>query len=107
MRTIERHMLNAISNRKNWKESNTEVRVSGTDNDADSVVNVYLHGNKIAQYCYHYGKLWARYMSLAGWNTPTTRSRLRALGANVRCKDFCAQLNGEDISSACGQWYEF
>lgn len=47
-------------------------------------VVVYLHGNPIAAKGYD-GSIW---FSCAGWYTSTTRSRLAALDAPVRIKDF-------------------
>ena len=43
MRTIENEMRAAISALRNWKKSNTEVRMS------DNVAHVYLYGNEIAR----------------------------------------------------------
>ena len=53
MRKIEQRMVNAVNNKVNYRESNTEVIIKG-------------------------GKV---YFSDGGFNTATTSSRLRALGA--------------------------
>lgn len=58
MRKIEQRMVNAINNKVNYRESNTEVIVKGA---------------KVR------GKV---YFSDGGFNTATTSSRLRALGAD-------------------------
>ena len=85
-------MLQALRERKSAKVcQNTYVQV--IDNEATAV---YLHGNKIALYTC--GKL---YVSLRGFNSPTTRSRLRALGVAITCKDFTPYIGGVRVSS-CG-----
>lgn len=73
MREIEIKMNNAIERRRNWSLSNTKVLV------LFGVVYVYLHDNLIMKM----SRNGVKYYSIAGWNTPTTRSRLRALGCNV------------------------
>lgn len=93
MRTIESKMLQAVNSRKNFKSSNTEVKKILTG------VNVYLHGNNI--YSVING---TAFFSLAGWNTVTTKSRLRALGVNITTKNFTAYYNGEVIDVY--KWYE-
>ena len=89
MRQIEKNMLDAIRSRKNWKESNTEVQ-----NDANGTA-VYLHGNLI--FCRKNDG--GRFFTLAGWNTTTTRSRLRALGVDVRQRGGRAIYNGGEINT--------
>lgn len=73
MLKIERQMLAAIKSGKNWKSRNTEVR----HNECPMTwqTHVYLHGSLIAKLS-PAGK-WE--ISLAGWNTVTTRSRLSAI----------------------------
>lgn len=73
MRQIEKNMLEAIKEGRSWRENNTEVLVVGNH------VAVYLYGNLIATA--DPGNGWK--FSLSGWNTPTTRSRLSALGCDV------------------------
>lgn len=78
MRTIENEMRAAISALRNWKKSNTEVRMS------DNVAHVYLHGNEIA-------RIWPdgrRKFSNAGFRTATTKSRLNALGAGIYQRNY-------------------
>tara|TARA_Y100001938_G_scaffold4383_2_gene5496 strand:+ start:928 stop:1317 length:390 start_codon:yes stop_codon:yes gene_type:complete len=72
MRKIEREMVQAIKDRRNWKSSNTEVLMD-VDN---SFASVYLHGNHIAEYQYNTEEL---VITNAGWRTVTTKSRLNAL----------------------------
>lgn len=71
MREIEKMMVNAVENKQNFKRSNTEVK------NINGSVFVALHGNLI--FASIDGK---KYFSNAGWNTVTTASRLRALGAD-------------------------
>ncbi len=87
MRQIEKRMCAAVRERRNWKESNTEVR------RVEGGTGVYLHGNNIATF-YDNGE---RFFSLAGWNTVTTRSRLNALGARVGQRNWEPYYDGERI----------
>ena len=61
-------------------------------------IKVYLHGNCIYALCDGVARF-----TLSGWNTPTTRSRLNALGVNVHQKNYDAVYNGRVISSC--KWY--
>ena len=92
MRQIEKAMCAAVEARFNWYCSNTQVKVN------DNKVEVYLHGNLIYK---KQGGVAS--FTLAGWNSNTTRSRLRALGVSVRYYDHTPQMkvDGEwvDISS--------
>ena len=71
MRQIEKMMVLAVANNQNFKLSNTEVKVLNNN------VFVALHGNLIFARVNN-----KEYYSNAGWNTRTTASRLRALGAD-------------------------
>jgi hypothetical protein len=97
MRKIESEMLAAIRNGKNWAGANTTVAVEG--HKSDQSVDVYLHGNRIA--CYNTFNGWR--ITLAGWNTNTTRSRLRALltmlGGSLAVKGGTPYLNGTEITT--------
>lgn len=75
MKKIEEKMVAAVKGSRNFKCSNTEVKVE------DGVITVLLFGNEIMRktptrisYC------------SCGYPTVTTASRLRALGANVTLK---------------------
>lgn len=71
MRKIEERMINAVENRVNYRENNTKVYT--TNNKG---VFVYLYDTII------YAKVnGTEYYSDGGYNTVTTCSRLRALGA--------------------------
>lgn len=69
-RKVEQEMLKAIRLRTSAELGNTTVQVN-----EEGTVTVSLHGNQIAK-LYKSGML---NISLAGWDTPTTRSRLRAI----------------------------
>ena len=79
MRKIEQQMVDAlIANKKHWASGNTQV-----DCAPDGRSTVHLHGNLIA--IIDAGNV---SVTLAGWPTPTTRSRvntlLGAFGVNAR-----------------------
>lgn len=89
MREIEKKMVAAIRNGKNFNGNNTQVESQSIGNSY-----VYLFGNLI--YKVIKGKA---YFSLCGWNTNTTRSRLNALGVNVTTKNGTPIYNGKPIST--------
>ena len=99
MKQIEKAMLNAIRERKNWHNSNTSVKIAQFGNLPACVV-VRLHGNVI-----YFRNLEnnAVFFTLAGWNTNTTRSRLNALGIGVYQRNFAPMYNGKEISSR--EWH--
>lgn len=86
MRKIEQLMLTAIKERRNWRRGNTEVSLMRREDDKP-LASVYLHGNHIATIGYnrdtHPLEVDSLAISLAGWDTPTTRSRLGALTAEL------------------------
>jgi len=94
MRKITKQIAEALANGKNKTIGNTAT-IDG---------KVYLHGNKIAEW-----KENGLYMSLAGWNTTTTRERLNGiaehLGLNVSFnqKNYNPYLNGKLINS--NDWF--
>ena len=96
MRKIENGMCAAVEAHFNFACSNTQVKVN------DNKVEVYLHGNLI--YKKHGG---VASFTLAGWNSNTTRSRLRALGVSVRCYDYTPQMkvNGKWVDISSSKWY--
>lgn len=99
MRQIEREMLRAINERTNWRKDNTEVRVIILDDN--TISQVFLHGNHIADFVHHaqWGMGWieANRDTLAQWPTPTTKSRLRALGVNVTQSRGAVAIDGEVV----------
>lgn len=91
MKTTEKNMIQALNAGVNKKVSaNTEVY-----NDT-----VYLHGNAIIRKDPTSGKVYVR---LSGWNSVTTRSRLRSVGAKVYCKDYTPYINGKVMDLY--KWY--
>lgn len=99
MRQIEKDMLRAINKRENWRKDNSEVRVIILD---DNVISqVFLHGNHIADFVHHsqWGMGWTEpnLDTLADWPTPTTKSRLRALGVNVTQSRGVVSIDGEVV----------
>lgn len=88
MRKIESQMLAALrARKKHWASGNTQVNCA-----SDGNWDVTLHGNCIA-----YGLPDdSMYVSLAGWPTPTTRSRVSAILRDRNA--WVSQSKGE-------QWY--
>lgn len=85
MRQIEQQMLAAIRARKNWKNGSTQVSYVPAEREHPAHIEVFLHRNLIARIyernIHHVGGI---AVTLAGWNTPTTRSRLNAILREVR-----------------------
>jgi hypothetical protein len=92
MRKIEQQMLNAINSRKAWMFSNTSVTPIDDVNSA-----IYLHGNHIADVNSRTGFVMVNADTLRRWSTPTTKSRLRALGANVSTRKGITYLDNVAI----------
>ena len=91
MRKIEQQMLHAISTRKSWQGGNTTVSIRD-----DNSVSVFLHGNHIAD-VWALGFISVNQETLRQWSTPTTKSRLRALGVNVATRKGVTYLNNEPV----------
>lgn len=90
VRKIDELSARNLYARNTWSMSNTATR--------DGVL--YLHGNQIARLD-ESGRL---FVTLAGWNTTTTRARLNALdGVNIRVRAGRPYLNGVEISES--GWY--
>lgn len=70
MRKIEQNMIEAIQSGKSRTFGNTTVATYGLHDP----IHVYLHGNRIAELSQS-----ELLLTLAGWPTATTRSRLNAL----------------------------
>jgi hypothetical protein len=105
MRKIEQLMINAINNKTNWKLDNTEVvylpAVDTTMHARIEHSKVYLHGNHIATINHdapHKGLVTANPMTLSRWPSPTTKSRLRALGVNVYTRKGVTYLNDRAVN---------
>lgn len=93
MRKIEKDMVRAIDERTNWQKDNTLVRFD----EYDMVSAVFLHGNHIADIWHYHGTIEPNTATLARWPTPTTKSRLRALGVDLTQKAGVISIDGEVI----------
>jgi hypothetical protein len=96
MRKIEQQMLNAINSKMDWCLDNTRVvYISPTlTNPFGARSDIYLHGNRVAEYWHDSATpLKVNTDTLRRWSTPTTKSRLRALGANVTTRKGVTYLN--------------
>jgi hypothetical protein len=92
MRKIEQQMINAIYNRERFSNGNTTVSVIDDVNSS-----VYLHGNHIADVNSRTGFVMVNVYTLRQWQTPTTKSRLRALGADISTRKGITYLNNVAI----------
>jgi len=83
MRKLEKQMNFALSNKSNWRGSNTVVEY----NDSTNCSSVYLHGHQIATLDHNTNAL---KISSCGYETVTTKSRLNAILEELRygCKVF-------------------
>jgi hypothetical protein len=100
MRKIEREMIAAVVNRRDWYKDNTAVYyipASETGNPHGARAEIKLHNNLIAEMWYDSGKLEVNVDMLRRYPTPTTKSRLRALRVNVTTKRGVTYLNNEAI----------
>lgn len=100
MRKIEQEMLWAIKTRQDWHKDNTAVYLLSageTGNPHGSRSAIYLHGNHIADFWHGDGSLEVNLRTLKDWPSMTTRSRLRALGANLVSIKGILHLNGRSI----------
>lgn len=94
MRKITKEATEAFLNGKDYKNTNTEVSRGA----------LFLHGNKIAEYASLFSNDGNKdiNVTLAGWNTNTTRERLNGIpGVRVTTKQGQAYLNGEKWN---GEW---
>lgn len=92
MRKIEQNMVAAIRAGRNFSGSNTLVRQHGEGHSA-----IYLHGHLIAEIGHpERGTRW----TLAGWNTPTTRSRINALARAFNWRSVCTRRGEPHVSEA-------
>jgi hypothetical protein len=89
MRVIEKEMLSAIKQGRNWSKDNTRVEPIRSTGGAD----VFLHGHHIAIVDKR-GNVGVMVNTLRAWPTRTTMSRLRALGVDVCTRKGEVMLNG-------------
>ena len=119
MRKIEQTLRNAWQSRTTGKYGpRDEIRLGyGSLENGDSVMSLYLHSNEIARLNLRTGRT---FITLAGWNTVTTRSRLNhvilhdagcAISTSkgiptvrsLKCHDITAQRSETIIND--NQWY--
>lgn len=82
MKKIEREMITAVANGRDWRSANTSVDVT------DYGIIVRLHGHKIAQI-----DKGTMYITPAGYLTQTTKSRLNALLSQFT---YCARIRAKN-----------
>jgi hypothetical protein len=92
MRLIEKEMLSAIKQGRNWSKDNTRVEPIRSTGGAD----VFLHGHHIA-IVDKLGNVGVMVNTLRAWPTRTTMSRLRALGVDVCTRKGEVLLAGNPI----------
>ena len=102
MRKIEKQMVAAVQSKQDFRLDNTSVffiSAQESGNPFGSRSEIYLHGNLIAEYWHDEEKapLAVNRDTLARWSTPTTKSRLRALGANVTTRKGVTYLNDQPV----------
>lgn len=95
-RQVTETTVRKFLNDESFRMSNTEVRTDFVS------TRLYLFGNCIAKKDKESGRI---EVSLAGWNTVTTRERLNGIpGVSVTQKNYIPYLNGKEINS--NEWYE-
>lgn len=97
MRVIEAKMLQAIKDKRFFSLDNTMIHYSEATNTLPEKSEVYLHGNHIATYYHGQGVTVVNKYTLKKWSTPTTKSRLRALGVNITTRRRVTYLDNEAI----------
>lgn len=101
MRVIERGMVNAIHEGKDFRRDNTVV----VYDEVWSTGRVYLFGNEIVRFSHMEDPITRKkeilvqpnLETIRNWPTPTTLSRLRAMGVNVRKEQGVVYLNNRSI----------
>lgn len=96
MRKIEQEMLEAIEGGRDWQKDNTCVDFSQHAGNPYLSGTVYLHANPIAE-IYPNGCVSAIPETLVQWPTPTTKSRLRALGVDLTQHKGKIYIDGEYV----------
>ena len=89
MRVIEKKMLDAIQQGRNFTLANTHVKIDG------NTAHVFLFGNHIASVVND--NVMVNVDTLRAYPTVTTKSRLRALGVDVYTKNGIPFVNGEEV----------
>lgn len=95
MNKLEQKMVEAITERKPFRMSDTEFMQT---RDKKNWILV-LHGNTIALFGNKKGNCKPKKISFQGWLTNTTKSRLNALdGINIKIRKGIPYLNGEKMT---------
>ena len=95
MRKVTREIVSAFMNDYNATVSNSSVTTK------DGITKLFLFGNCIARKEIATGKI---EVTLAGWNTNTTRERLNGIpNVSVTQSNFTPYLNGIEMNS--DEWY--
>ena len=93
MRKVTEQIIRAFESGKNLRVSNSEVKANATG------VYMYLFGNLIARRVGNRVQI-----TMAGYNTNTTRERLNGLkGVSLCQRNFTPYLNGKEINPC--EWY--
>jgi len=100
MRKIEAKMCQAIRNREDWCQANTQVSY----NDLTKCSQIFLHGHQIATYDYNTKSV---LLSSCGYETVTTKSRLNAILSEVKYGANVYQKNWDWFVSYCKQTTSF
>ena len=91
MRKITKQAISALYSFRNFRSGNDQVAVTNGGTEA----TMYLHGNAIANLAKLSDGTLDLEITTAGWNTPTTFSRLNGLpGVKVNRKNWSVYLNG-------------
>ena len=90
MRKVEKKMVEAIAQGRDFTLDNTHVKIDF------NTAHIFLHGNHIASVV-NGGTPIVNLDTLREYPTPTTKSRLRALGVDVYTKQGITFVNGEAI----------
>lgn len=88
-RKVSSQAANNFMNHRPYKNKNTKVIVTPEQTE------LYLHGNLIAKNSKRHGVS----VSMAGWPTVTTKSRLNALGAKVKTKGGRHYMGSKEVDS--------
>lgn len=104
MRKIEKEMLIAIENKKDFLKDNTRVvylpRVDTRTHSRLETSRVYLYGHHIATVIHDDRSdktLSINRTTLMQYPTMTTKSRLRSLGAEIQTRKNAIYLNGKPL----------
>lgn len=101
---ISEQAAKAFYEQRNFKKSNTEVR------NSDGVMGMFLFDNLIASWRVGSKDVFGRqfiHFNMCGWNSVTTRDRLKALGINIRSQQNQPYWIREGIASRIADDYTY